>query len=59
MKRMSLFLSDMQRERLQRLSARTGLNESEMIRRAIDRFLEEEEAKLREMAVNQETQQDR
>ena len=49
MRRINIYLSDVQRERLQRLSVNTGLNESELIRRAVDRFLEEEEPKIANM----------
>ncbi len=49
--RTNIYLPEVQRERLQRLGAQTGLSESELIRRAIDRFLEVEEAKQAKQAA--------
>lgn len=51
MKRTNIYLSDEQRERLQRLADRVGLREAELIRRAIDRFLDQEETRLRIQAA--------
>jgi len=41
MKRMSMFLSVVQLAKLDKLSRKTGLSVSELIRRAIDKYLEE------------------
>jgi predicted DNA-binding protein len=46
MKRISVHLSDQQRERLSRLSDHNGLKVAELIRRAIDTYLDTEEAKI-------------
>lgn len=46
MKRTGIHLSDQQRERLLNLAQRTGLKAAELVRRAIDRYLDEEEAKI-------------
>jgi predicted DNA-binding protein len=46
MKRQHIHLSDQQRERLLRLSQNTGLNVAELIRRSIDAYLDEAEAKM-------------
>lgn len=51
MRRTNIYLSDEQRERLQRLADRIGLREAELIRRAIDRFLDQEETRLRIQAT--------
>jgi predicted DNA-binding protein len=43
MRRHNIHLSDQERERLQRLAKATGLTVAEHIRRAVDRYLEQEE----------------
>jgi predicted DNA-binding protein len=43
MKRINLFISDQQYQRLMVLQKRLGLTLSELIRRAIDAFLKQEE----------------
>lgn len=40
MKRVAMFFSDLQRQRLLALSKETGLSVSELVRRAVDEFLE-------------------
>ena len=46
MKRTNIHLSERQRERLHRLAEYVDLNAAEIVRRALDRYLDEEEAKL-------------
>ena len=41
MKRMNTYLTEQQREGLGRLSGKTGLCAAELIRRAVDKFLED------------------
>ena len=41
MKRYNMYLSDQQDERLKKLQKETGLSRAELIRRAIDEFLNE------------------
>jgi predicted DNA-binding protein len=40
MKRVAMFFSESQRQRLRALSQKTGLSVSEIVRRAVDEFLE-------------------
>lgn len=40
MKRVAMFFSESQRQRLRALSGKTGLSVSELVRRAVDEFLE-------------------
>lgn len=42
MKRISMFLSDVQIKRLKALSKATGIKVSEMVRRAVDEYLDKE-----------------
>lgn len=46
MKRKQIFLSDQQLQRLDRESERTGLSVGELVRRAVDKFLDEVDDKL-------------
>jgi predicted DNA-binding protein len=55
MKRTNVHLSDRQRERLERLAQYTGLKPAELVRRAIDQYLDQEEPKI----PMQDKQQDR
>lgn len=41
MKRISMFLTLVQLRKLEKLSHKTGLSVSELVRRAIDKYLEE------------------
>jgi predicted DNA-binding protein len=45
MNRVNFHLTDEQRDRLRSLSERTGLTVAELIRRAVDAYLEKEEKK--------------
>ena len=40
MKRVAMFFTELQRQRLRSLSDKTGLSVSELVRRAVDEFLE-------------------
>ncbi len=55
MKRMHIHLTEQQLARLQKLSERNGLNIAEMMRRAVDNYLDEEEAKDNLMKVSQKS----
>jgi predicted DNA-binding protein len=45
MKRTNFHLSDPQKKKLEQLSKKTGLSVAELIRRAVDEYLEKEAAK--------------
>ena len=47
MKRTALFLKEEQLEKLQKLSEKTGAPVAELIRRAIDRYLQERSKELK------------
>lgn len=57
MKRTNVHMTDQQRSRLQQLSEKTGLNVAEHVRRAIDHYLDTEEATMRDREMAQVEQQ--
>lgn len=54
MERVHINLTDLQRQRLEKTSQHTGLNRSELIRRAIDDYLDTQEKKRQAEAVRPE-----